>query len=58
MEKSYGTWDYFTRNLNDGMAGGPLILFNMEGDTIILTQMSQCNFLIIFLIYYFFICAT
>lgn len=41
MEKLYGKWNDLTSNINDGLAGGPLLLFNPQGDTIIISQMSQ-----------------
>jgi hypothetical protein len=41
MEKLYGRWDDLTSQINDGLSGGPLVLFNTAGDTLILSQMSQ-----------------
>ncbi len=41
MEKVYGKWNIFTNQINDGITGGPLILFNPTGDTMIISQMSE-----------------
>ena len=41
MEKTYGKWNILTSHINDGIAGGPLILFNTNGDTLIISQMSE-----------------
>lgn len=41
MEKVYGKWNSLTSHINDGIAGGPLILFNPLGDTLVISQMSQ-----------------
>jgi hypothetical protein len=41
MEKLFGKWNALTSHINDGIAGGPLILFNTNGDTLIISQMSQ-----------------
>ncbi len=42
MEKQFGRWDGLTMHINDGLAGGPLIIFNpVTKDTLIISQMSQ-----------------
>ena len=41
MEKLYGKWNGITTGINDGMSGGPLVLFSPSGDTLIISQMSQ-----------------
>ncbi len=41
MEKTYGKWNILTTNINVGIAGGPLVLFNLVGDTLIISQMSE-----------------
>lgn len=41
MEKLYGRWNVFASSINDGVQGGPLILFNPNGDTLVISQMSQ-----------------
>lgn len=41
MEKLFGKWNGLTSVINDGMSGGPLILFSPSGDTMIISQMSQ-----------------
>jgi hypothetical protein len=41
MEKLYGKWNGLTTVINDGLNGGPLVLFNPNGDTIIISAMSQ-----------------
>ena len=42
MEKQFGKWNSLTMHINDGIAGGPLILFNpVTKDTLIVSQMSE-----------------
>lgn len=41
MEKIGGRWNSMTSWLNDGMQGGPLILFNGMGPTLVLSSMSN-----------------
>ena len=41
MEKLYGKWNNETAFLNDGLSGGPLLLFNTNGSTIIISSMSN-----------------
>lgn len=41
MEKVYGQWNSRTSFINDGIAGGPLVLFKPSGETLIISQMSQ-----------------
>lgn len=41
MEKLYGKWTGLTTGINDGLQGGPIILFSPSGDTLIISQMSQ-----------------
>ena len=41
MEKQFGNWNKPVRKINDGIAGGPLILFDPSGDTLIISQMSE-----------------
>ncbi len=41
MEKQYGKWNSLIHNINSGIAGGPLILFNTFGDTLVISQMSE-----------------
>jgi hypothetical protein len=43
MEKTFGTWNAisYTNDIQDGLAGGPLILFQPSGDTLVISQMTQ-----------------
>lgn len=42
MEKQFGKWNSLTMNINDGIAGGPLILFNpATHDTLVISQMNE-----------------
>jgi hypothetical protein len=41
MEKQFGDWNKIIKRINDGIAGGPLILFNTYGDTLIISQMTE-----------------
>lgn len=42
MEKLFGKWNSLTMSINDGIAGGPLILFNpATRDTLVISQMSE-----------------
>lgn len=40
-EKIFGKWTGPTSPINDGMTAGPLILFTTNGNTLIISQMSQ-----------------
>lgn len=40
MEKLYGKWDDMA-HINGGLSGGPLVLFNTLGDTLVISSMSQ-----------------
>lgn len=41
MEKIYGKWNYLTLNINDGIGGGPIVMFDSTGNTLIISQMSE-----------------
>lgn len=41
MEKTYGRWDAQSSSINGGLSGGPLVLFNAKGDTLVIAPMSQ-----------------
>lgn len=41
MEKLYGKWNGVTSSINDGLQGGPLVLFNPGGNTLVISQMTQ-----------------
>lgn len=41
MDKIFGKWNGPATNVNDGMTAGPLILFTPNGNTMIISQMSQ-----------------
>lgn len=41
MEKLFGEWNNETAFINDGLSGGPLVLFNTNGSTIVISSMSN-----------------
>lgn len=41
LEKLTGKWNSLTESINDGMQGGPLVLFDTLGDTLIISPMSN-----------------
>ena len=41
MQKIYGRWNQDNAFVNDGIEGGPLVLFNTQGDTLIIAPMSE-----------------
>lgn len=41
MEKTFGDWTEWFPSLNSGPSAGPLILFNTEGDSLVISQMNE-----------------
>lgn len=40
-DKIFGKWTGPRSSINDGMTAGPLVLFTTNGNTLIISQMSQ-----------------
>lgn len=40
-EKKIGLWNGLENQINDGMDGGPLVLFDDNGDTLVISSMSN-----------------